>query len=1223
MIDQFRVWLSQQDPALQTTVGSDGKISTITATIHDRVVRVHNVGVSGGVVNDLKHVLSKINLASDYYLLGDNSVFTQLELGDLASLAESTGNSVVGTYPMTSAQAAGLSQAIVNSSGQIVHMHPPGYAAQPGALAGVPAYFLRSGTIPIIQQYSGVVPVLNYGALGRYLLQNGEPFRAWSVPGAWHPVNNLANYRAANATWFAHEATEEKIRQALRQHIIPMGTRINPAQVALALQELPSSGAHPRFRLNYVYGRPLSESVWGSLDVRVENKQVGFIENFTSSGAASADMMAQVLVSHAVPFTRAYCEGQALAGIRVDNFDVRAAPGTPLRRALDQLVYQQFLSANAQVYLPGVRASEITQALPPTWELQSLSSDDQVILYRYLQTPVAGTVVVSGSPTAPSLSINGVAVIQNGQFLGEGARLLPGDVLEVTLAGGRVITTAFSHVIDALGRAGMADMPFQVPQGGTPVSIVLSQAGLSWNNRLLGLPGPEVAYVGFHRKLPAPNSDPGSAVVLAQVAADSEARARTFINLAGGTSPEQIRYIFGGIDADGALMGTWRVSLKQGLEVGTSWDALRNIYRDAIVMQSDGMPTPAGWVRMTQNPGVFEVTPNGANQIRTPSYIDLDAILQSDMRTVLRGFGLEAWQPGQPLPPQLTGPVREIATEVWFDAPNERFIVVRRNIADWIEGDPWAGGQQQRARWITRNVVDGITEIKMRSGEAQVVAGTQIRPTAEGSKRIFGRLMSFLSRPGVPALTTFTLAGTLMIYGYADGEYHPTSEVMGDVVGLLVLTGIAQAEDSLIRYAAERLAQRGVRMGLGEGFVALIPLMVLTDFAYNYSRAFYRQWAAQSSFLDVAPFQAGLIEGSAYRAWLSVMNDYSQGWHYFLRPQTSVMKEVLKAALVEGLMSRWASTAEGREAYRILGGARAEDFGYDSVAGTGISAPRPAQRAHNLVKDKEYDAGQLADVYMSKYQQNVIDPLLKGLSFNDLNAVDAGAGIPGNTCWLDYDDYGWLPDRDACWNSAYDYRATYPQGTSIDRLPVYVSKEAIRDNLVPRLFNLWDIWARGESSLDPISTILGYTPSLNEVRAWAVQDLYAWAMLFQMQEEDNSISSSPATGDPRDFVWNVGTTRALDTRVGTFMCLDLAGALSTVDFGQYGLYDTLLPNPGFETLDTSLRALPSVMASTNALTLDTNTTLRGVRYFWDVQGRNAAGPGERSEQRSFVPVTAP
>jgi hypothetical protein len=216
-----------------------------------------------------------------------------------------------------------------------------------------------------------------------------------------------------------------------------------------------------------------------------------------------------------------------------------------------------------------------------------------------------------------------------------------------------------------------------------------------------------------------------------------------------------------------------------------------------------------------------------------------------------------------------------------------------------------------------------------------------------------------------------------------------------------------------------------------------------------------------------------------------------------------------------------------------------------------------------------------------------------------------------------------MSDRGGCWPSATDYRMAYPVSTPAARLPIYVPTAVISSNLVKRVFNLWDIWAKGENGMDPISAVMDYTPTLDDVRSMVVADLKMWPDLFNLQWKDGAFTSDEGSHPTGDFLWRARNFRALDVRVAGAQCLAIANTLETADFSKYGLYETLLPNPGFEATDPAILTNALYTPGTNFLPLTATQTMKGVRYQWDARGRNAAGWGEKSGKRSFVPTTAP
>ena len=54
------------------------------------------------------------------------------------------------------------------------------------------------------------------------------------------------------------------------------------------------------------------------------------------------------------------------------------------------------------------------------------------------------------------------------------------------------------------------------------------------------------------------------------------------------------------------------------------------------------------------------------------------------------------------------------------------------------------------------------------------------------------------------------------------------------------------------------------------------------------------------------------------------------------------------------------------------------------------------------------------------------------------------------------DDYGWLKDRNACWIWPTDYALKYPAGTDMSALPVYVTRERIKEELIKGMYELWE-----------------------------------------------------------------------------------------------------------------------------------------------------------------------
>ncbi|MCK5161959.1 MAG: hypothetical protein KAQ99_10325, partial [Candidatus Aureabacteria bacterium] len=456
-------------------------------------------------------------------------------------------------------------------------------------------------------------------------------------------------------------------------------------------------------------------------------------------------------------------------------------------------------------------------------------------------------------------------------------------------------------------------------------------------------------------------------------------------------------------------------------------------------------------------------------------------------------------------------------------------------------------------------------------------------------KRLWYKTGRMMAHPLGPAAFVSVIHGAFIGWNYYKGNYMCTDQIYGDVVGAAVDAGIWTT-------AFRVLAAWGPASAT-TGFIALMPVMVISHLAVDYSRFVWREWKSGvvvGGFNDMMLDPYANVGLSMYRALFSWYDSKILKRDYELRKQYPYgLRNGFEYIFMEAATDVWVEK--------------------------NISPSLTAEE----IKNVEWGLLSKSGHYVDIFENNITDPIYEGLSWYHLWNVGSR------------DNYGYETDRQLgivgfCRDNPYP-------GVSNVGPPVPVND--IYQKLISGIANAYEKLNGASSEVEPMSFFTGYEYTLMQL----VEDAYATILVLmrQMQTKlDNYDGSGTEVATARASVWPASKTFRLwitddlppwiqedydeEYPSGTLFdnvtakWIDVRTALNTLEELLVLVKDTdwatvcpeieynLIPNPDLEMDDigdTGFNpvAVETVNGAQSNYTIPDHVTLGGIRYYWDVK----------------------
>lgn len=187
---QFQEWaghFSKSHPERRFTIVNDGSTDDANKL---------------GAIGDLRHVLTRENVADDIIVVAADNLFSAALDGFGKFIAENPGP-VVGVYDVGNLEEAKKYNSIsVDASGRITFFEEKAKAPK-STLTAIALYYYPKDTLPLIHQY--VRDGNNPDQPGRLVewLYTRAPVYTWRVPGIWYDIGSKEALEEANRVFAA------------------------------------------------------------------------------------------------------------------------------------------------------------------------------------------------------------------------------------------------------------------------------------------------------------------------------------------------------------------------------------------------------------------------------------------------------------------------------------------------------------------------------------------------------------------------------------------------------------------------------------------------------------------------------------------------------------------------------------------------------------------------------------------------------------------------------------------------------------------------------------------------------------------------------------------------------------------------------------------------------------------------------------------------------------
>lgn len=638
-----------------------------------------------------------------------------------------------------------------------------------------------------------------------------------------------------------------------------------------------------------------------------------------------------------------------------------------------------------------------------------------------------------------------------------------------------------------------------------------------------------------------------------------------------------------------------------------------------------GMNLEVGRVKLTDRPGAVEMTGDMFNWER-PS-VPITENLNDWYSVRKQTLALSGIEPDADRP--LVRDMRFSRDKaIWVD---KAMGVVPTDEAGEQAIKPLTGRSRVDAMQEWKMTPDGQVEVNSISAAPETIPASRFK---ELSKKV-GRV--FFSTPA-RQMGSFTAGGhgVFIILKYRSDEYTNSDQIWGDIAAAAIDAGQWTAAQLVVERVGARLGAQAFLTSFGGSQIWAIPLIIVGSATYNFGNEFVLNWGAETAAQDKIKFEdfSGKLtsymqkfNNVSYRAWVSAVDDFKREWFYLFSPYGSGIRTFVEGLIADNIQAKWvlesSANAEAQAAWEQL--LEPSWTTPEILAALGQkAAPAIARYDQALVTAKLYGA---------EYQTKIIDILLDDLSWSLSRSGPADVGSSG-------------------FNSRYPFDADNPMANpspvplewsmgefDYSEADVVSAAGKIKDHLVQSTYDLWRLYAEGSEGwfgvgkIDPISVHLGYAPTLDEVIINTVREVQVFRDEILKAHLDGKFSSwffSELIGEARlrRHVYSTGSISWLDVRTAILTLDELLKQLRTADFLDYGIYTSVTPNMGFETLDKSYVPFdvpykvynPGGAVPTN-FTLSNFVIFGGVKYYWDVSAHNLyGGDSPLSEQWNFIGV---
>ncbi|RLF34370.1 MAG: hypothetical protein DRN08_04745, partial [Thermoplasmata archaeon] len=522
---------------------------------------------------------------------------------------------------------------------------------------------------------------------------------------------------------------------------------------------------------------------------------------------------------------------------------------------------------------------------------------------------------------------------------------------------------------------------------------------------------------------------------------------------------------------------------------------------------------------------------------------------------------------------------------------------------------------------VETGVLQG-TKTSMRFGNEyyySVVSPTgeeHVSLTPRGATKVHYWFARHMDTPyGTPVFVGGLNAAMIGVNALVFHTYDKQSSIVfwSDVSGAAANTGAWTLCDWIVRYGIKSAKV---------GNLWIFPAMVIGEVAFEYGKCLYSEWEAGKLLGEsITPEEYSNIRNladSLYPAWLSFCHDYARSHG--------------SADLILLFISRALLDDELYHNERIYDARLADltEFLVNLHYTRWIEDERPypeggANATEEEIKDYTYALTTKMEDYTDKFQEEVWDAVIDGLIW-----------YWGDMPWTllqHWDTYGLIESRWLRPDQYLSYWRDHPDGGG-DR-PVDIEK--IKEKLVYGIYKFWYFLENGGSGPGekPLKELIPIEQNLDLdwAREWTQMELLLLKLtLMRIEVVDGEIRIiKQAITEISDAQFNImhGKWAAFIDCVTAIDTIDtLVAWLETLDFADYKLYDTLLPNVGFEVVEDEYESVFKEETTGTTTTLN-EEVLTGIRYYWDVRAYNPSGwgpfgheyaPGNSDYFRSFVPT---
>ncbi|MCK5654744.1 MAG: hypothetical protein KAI03_00465, partial [Candidatus Aureabacteria bacterium] len=469
----------------------------------------------------------------------------------------------------------------------------------------------------------------------------------------------------------------------------------------------------------------------------------------------------------------------------------------------------------------------------------------------------------------------------------------------------------------------------------------------------------------------------------------------------------------------------------------------------------------------------------------------------------------------------------------------------------------------------------------------------------KGLKKPLAMFGKFMMHPAGPAIFTGSIHSAFIAWNMYNDNYKSNYEIYGDVV--------AMAVDAGIWTAAFRVIAAAGAVTFTQGFMLLMPAMLIAPPAMEYSVLAYREYSAN----QILGFDGLYLDSNAGLSMFRAL-------YMFFDEEASVGG--LPALYPYGISYVWESW--------IMDYA-AEQYVDDILLN---EEPLPTQ---GECDDFDYALGIKAGHYGRMFRNGITDPIYVGLARYSIGEVwNANPDIYGEKWSRLLDVHTFCVDN------------PYPGNSNLEP-PVPVTE--IYKKLTSGIVEAYNAITKDSMSVEPIYFVLGYTPAFAEFLEWVLGEILVlkntmktkldgydtykdvvgpkvataraavWPLSLAPGHEPCSWPLSILFPDPGLPGWltdddytfpeyETTTGSWIDIRTAINTLEELLALLKTTDWSTVApeLEYNLIPNADLEMDDIGETGVNPVTVeiingAQSNYTIPDHVTLGGIRYYWDVK----------------------